>query len=283
MYETDLSTVASSVCIRQHAQEALLENIPEEELSVRNKSINSIRNTVSQHRLLSHPIIELMENKGISKDNYIKILLDFRFLVASFTDLLFSAAVLCKQLEQKLGDGLKMQSRFLLMLNIIDEMGFFLNLQNLHKSSSIHSHYLLFEKLLKKITTEDVVSSFSQTKQCKAIIDLWDESSNDCLLSVLSCLISTEMIALHISPPLKKNAEIFECLSFQDGYFHVHGSSNDDTKVAADDFHENDLWLLSTIALVDCRESYFQEKILSSMDAWALFWDEKYRLATDTL
>ena len=272
----DISTYTQ---IRHNARKILIDSIEKEKLLDQQCFTNTLRNSVSTHRLLSHPIIELLKDKKVSKDNYKKILLDFRGLVSTFTDLLYGAAVFCRELEKYTGDGIKIHSRFLLNLNIIDEMGLFLFPSKLHESSSLYSHHLLFEEVLKTIEADENVLCFNNSGQSEKIKQLWVESIKSDFLSCLSCLISTEVVALHINPALKINAEIFENLSFNSGYFYVHGSSSHDSMNAADDHHENDLWLLAAIAVENSKQSIFSEKIMYSMNKWAEFWDFQFNLA----
>jgi hypothetical protein len=63
------------------------------------------------------------------------------------------------------------------------------------------------------------------------------------------------------------------------GYYHVHGLSTDDTAEAADDAHEDDLWVILNQALEPQRHAAIRAMCLRYCDLWDEFWTEQMRLS----
>lgn len=110
---------------------------------------------------------------------------------------------------------------------------------------------------------------------------LWHDDAMTDLLEVAASLVATEMVALHFSPALRKNAEIFESLDLDSGYFYVHGSSEDENTNAADDDHEDDLWYVIAQKLSPQQYLGFQRTIAWWMQKWGKFWDAQLPLTRD--
>ena len=64
-----------------------------------------------------------------------------------------------------------------------------------------------------------------------------------------------------------------------DGYYYVHGVSDDDSAEAADDDHEDDLWFILTQALTDADRESLRTLGLRYCDLWVRFWDHQMTLA----
>ncbi len=261
---------------REIARKAIQNSLPQALWEENWQFIKELRRRLSKHKMLNHPFIEKLNQQQLSQDELKKVFLNFRPLVEKFTDVLLKAAVLTYQIENKLISGAKMHSRFLITLNILDELGFTPDVDQAgyYQGSPYHSHYLLFEKVIKQAgISEQEKKNYIPCQASQEILEVWnDEATND-LKEVAASLVATEMIALHFSPALKNNAIIFESIDFKSGYFYVHGSSEDKNLNAADDDHEDDLWYIIAQSLFPNEHKSFENKVLFYMEKWVNFWD----------
>jgi len=62
----------------------------------------------------------------------------------------------------------------------------------------------------------------------------------------------------------------------KEGYYQVHGVSDDEENNACDDFHQNDLWMI----LAQGAGGYDKQILLSNtekfIDLWEQFWDQDF-------
>ena len=261
---------------REIARDAVKKSVQKEIWKSNWQFINSLRKELSEHEMLKHPLIKMLNEKQLSKSEMITVFLNFRPLVAKFTDVLLKSALLTYQLEKNLNETAKMPGRFLITLNILDELGFSPDTDNTgyYLGAPSQSHFLLFEKVLKQIGVNDEEKKkFVICNATKDILNLWENGGPDDLLDLTASLAATEMIALHFSPALRTNSEIFESLDLNSGYFYVHGSSEDESINAADDDHEDDLWYIAAQGLTPDRYSHFKKRIIFYMNKWVNFWD----------
>ena len=89
-----------------------------------------------------------------------------------------------------------------------------------------------------------------------------------------------EQQVITFSPPLRKS---FEQLGFatNQGYYHVHGVTQDTTIQAADDLHEDDLWILLIQAFSFYDEQEFEQAAIKYCDLWEQFWDKMQQIVID--
>ena len=69
-----------------------------------------------------------------------------------------------------------------------------------------------------------------------------------------------------------KNAVEYLGVDIKNGYYYVHGTTEEDTKNASDDLHENDLWLLLTHSLHLSSAPALKEAALVYCNFWDNFW-----------
>ena len=236
--------------------------------------IERLRIEISKYSMLNYPSIEMLKEKQLTKEELKEVLLNFRPLVARFTDVLLKFAGLTCQGSDRVAEGAKMHSRFLMTLNILDELGFSPDVdhEGYYQGSSFNSHYLLFEKVLEQVGIDD--KEKQQFIPCEATDAMTD------LLEIAVSLVATEMVALHFSPALRKNAEILESLNLDSGYFYVHGSSEDENTNAADDDHEDNLWHVIAQKLSPKQYKHFESKTILVMQKYLNWCDAQLPLAS---
>ena len=74
---------------------------------------------------------------------------------------------------------------------------------------------------------------------------------------------------------MRKNCESVG-VSVNQGYYNVHGSSEDEINAGSDDFHQNDLWLILAQILGDYDKKMLLEECQLFLDKWVDFWTQDF-------
>uniref|UniRef100_UPI0022554F92 hypothetical protein n=1 Tax=Dyella silvatica TaxID=2992128 RepID=UPI0022554F92 len=194
-------------------------------------------------------------------------------IVQIFTDALLAAQLQSRQLEPRLQPGAKLAPRFLLTLNDLDEFGFRpgLDVDSYYRGNPAYAHYPLFERVLDDYGIEPHVrESYVPSQSSQSVREYLDQSYGN-YLDVVVLLAAAEEEVILFSPPLREATRALG-INVDDGYYFVHGVSADETSDAADDDHEDDLWLILTQALTPDQYMRVQALCLRYCDLWAEFW-----------
>lgn len=242
------------------------------------KFINLLRDTLREHPINNHPAISALNTGKVSKENLVKIHLEYRFaIVQIFTDALLMAQYQSRQLETRLKPGIKMYPRFLLNLNIFDEFGFKFSSNNQkYIGSPDYAHYPLFEKVLDDLGVGCIARNrYMPSKAAKRVRNYLEDSFYS-YTSLIALLAVVEVEVMLFSPPLRYALQNIG-LNTMDGYYYVHGTTVDNEVDATDDDHENDLWF--TLAHACTKEDYVNiyEVSLKYCELWENFWDEQLK------
>lgn len=97
-------------------------------------------------------------------------------------------------------------------------------------------------------------------------------------LDVTALLAVAKEVVL-FSPPLRAATQALN-IDVSDGYYFGHGVSTDETAEAADDDHENDLWLILTQALTPDQYACVETLCLQYCGLWDRFWTFQMGRAT---
>jgi hypothetical protein len=122
-------------------------------------------------------------------------------------------------------------------------------------------------------------SNFIPSSSARVVRDFL-ECSFDRYISVVALLAVAEQEVILFTPALRRAVAKLG-INVDDGYYFVHGISDDDTANASDDYHENDLWHVLTQAItVDDYES-ISAQCMQYMDMWVRFWDRQAMLMNE--
>lgn len=243
--------------------------------------IETVKQLINEHPVSSHPAIEILNSEVLSQETLKQIHLEYRHaIVQIFTDALLMAQVQTKQLEPRLAPGSKMYPRFLLTLNILDEFGFRpgLNQDNYYLGNPAYAHYPLFEDIMGEfgVSIEDR-NNYKPSAESDAVRQYLENSYSDyTLISALLACAEEEVILY--SPPLRKATKSIG-FDVDCGYYYVHGVSDDETAEAADDDHEEDLWLILAQACTEADYSSIKQACLEYCNLWVSFWDKQMEIA----
>jgi hypothetical protein len=241
--------------------------------------IAELRGAIGRHPVATHPAIAALRGGTLSLAAMQRIHLEYRHaIVQSFTDALLIAQHLSSRLEPRLPPGSKMPARFLLTLNDLDEFGFRpgTDSRGYYAGNPAYAHYPLFEAVCDDLglsvaqRTEYVPSAIAQ--QVRAYLETAYRDYD----GVVALLAVAEQEVILFSPPLREATRALG-IDVASGYYHVHGVSSDATADAADDNHEDDLWIILTQALEPQRHAAVRVMCLRYCDLWAEFWTEQMR------
>jgi hypothetical protein len=260
---------------RQKAIEAMKASIGVYEWARNVEFTRGLKARVQAHRVASHPVIESLSTGCFDKGQLKQVHLEYRHaIVQIFTDALLAAQLETRQLEPRLAPASKMAPRFLLTLNDLDEFGFRpgLDSKGYFLGNPGYAHYALFEDVLTDYgISAEQRGQYRPTEIATATRRMLEEAYSDYpLLAALLAVAEEEVILF--SPALRR-ATAIAGLDVTSGYYHVHGVSTDETAEAADDDHEEDLWLVTAQSVVAARFDELTASALAYCEVWARFWD----------
>lgn len=240
--------------------------------------IQLLKQSVEQHALFQHPILNQLQSSTLSLHHLKTIHLNyFVAIVKIFTDalsmLIFDAHTLEKNqnIKTDMRVKAKVYARYLLSLNLIDELGF--NTLDLALSSPSKAHLTYFLQLLEALSldTNDLTQTVSQAHR---VSDYIASHFHD-YQALLLILAITEQQVIVYSEALSINVAKFDP-KFSSGYYECHGVVGCGHSLANDDNHEDDIWMLLTQALDTSRADELSAITHEFLDIWHDFWESMY-------
>lgn len=240
--------------------------------------IQLLKQSVEQHALFQHPILNQLQSSTLSLHHLKTIHLNyFVAIVKIFTDalsmLIFDAHTLEKNqnIKTDMRVKAKVYARYLLSLNLIDELGF--NTLDLALSSPSKAHLTYFLQLLEALSldTNDLTQTVSQAHR---VSDYIASHFHD-YQALLLILAITEQQVIVYSEALSINVAKFDP-KFSSGYYECHGVVGCGHSLANDDNHEDDIWMLLTQALDTSRTDELSAITHEFLDIWHDFWESMY-------
>ncbi|MBL4880059.1 MAG: hypothetical protein JKX82_01925 [Oleispira sp.] len=260
---------------RESVIESIKTSLPQEEWDNNFQFVTELKNKIKSHSLMTNKTIGPLSSGLYPSDKIQTIHLEYRHaIVQIFTDALLMAQFQTRHLEPRMSAGAKMGPRFLLTLNILDEFGFTpgLDANNYYRGRHCLAHYNLYEKLLGELgILEQERLNFLPSK-ISTEVRLFLESSYDDYVGLLALMAVAEEQVILFSPVLRKSVESLGC-DVSQGYYKVHGTTDDVDTDGADDDHEDDLWIAVAQA---CRPKDYVRitaLCLEYCDLWNSFWD----------
>jgi hypothetical protein len=222
---------------------------------------------------MQHPIIPKLETAQHDHDIQRFFHLEFRHAFAQiFTDSLIQAMSTSTQLEQSLGALGKVSSRFLLQLNVLDELGFVPNPgpASDYAGDPLLSHYVQFDATLKQLglTNSDVVE-FKPSAQSCACRATFEENYKD-HVSLTAVMAVSETVFSKFSGPWAKSVGASTGIDVQQGYHSIHVEHDGEF---IDDEHSDDAWYVFRQAVTPDRYKEISENVQKWLDTWAGFLD----------
>ena len=242
--------------------------------------VENLRQLIATHPVARHRAIGVLNSGTLDLEAMRTIHLEYRHaIVQIFTDALLAAQLQTRQLEPRLPPGSKLAPRFLITLNDLDEFGFRpgLDADGYYRGNPAYAHYPLFERVLDDFgISRQQRQAYPPSRISRKVREFLEHSYGD-YLDVVVLLAAAEEEVILYSPPLREATRALG-IDVDDGYYFVHGVSEDITAEAADDDHENDLWLALTQALTPEHYPRVQSLCLRYCDLWDQFWTAQLAL-----
>lgn len=256
---------------RDNTLNLIRQSVPTDIWEANTSKVAALRNKLASHPLFSHPMIDILSNQTLPLSMVQNIHLEYHHsIVEIFTDALLMTQFQAKQLDTKIFAAVKMYARFLITFNILDEFGF--SFQPNQQITPMNAHFCLFKEVLKDLElTELDVASYPYSPESKALRSFLEKSYDNYAKLALLLAVGEQQV-ITFSPPLKKSFENLG-LPTNRGYYHVHGVTQDTTIQAADDLHEDDLWVLLIQAFNFYDEAELEQAAITYCDLWQAFWD----------
>lgn len=259
---------------RKKAVAAMRASIPDDAWCRNAAFVDNLRQLIAHHPVARHPAIGVLNSGALDSATMRTIHLEYRHaIVQIFTDALLAAQLQTRQLEPRLHPGAKLAPRFLITLNDLDEFGFRpgQDAEGYYRGNPSYAHYPLFERVLDDYgITAKARQSYVPSQVSRDVREFLEQSYGN-YLDVTVLLAAAEEEVILFSPPLREATRALG-IDVNDGYYFVHGISEDDSAEAADDDHENDLWLILTQALTPDQYQRVQQICMRYCDLWERFW-----------
>jgi len=259
---------------RKKAVAAMRASIPDDAWRRNAAFVDNLRHLIAHHPVARHRAIGILNSGAVDRATMRTIHLEYRHaIVQIFTDALLAAQLQTRQLEPRLQPGSKLAPRFLITLNDLDEFGFRpgLDTDGYYRGNPAYAHYPLFEKVLDDYgITVQTRQSYVPSSISRAVREFLEQSYGN-YLDVTVLLAAAEEEVILFSPPLREATRSLG-IGVDDGYYFVQGVSEDASADAADDAHENDLWLILTQALTPDQYQRVQQICMRYCDLWEQFW-----------
>ncbi|WP_448761664.1 hypothetical protein [Acinetobacter tandoii] len=240
------------------------------------EQVNTLKQHSLEHPLFQQNILDRLHNQALSLEQLKLIHINyFAAIVKVFTDALSMLIYQACQLEHHPNIHVhqrvhaKAYARYMLSLNLIDELGF--NTYQLQLSSPSKSHLVYFMDLLHALE----IDPFNEQEVCNEAYELnqfiqLHLNSYEHLLLILAC---AELQVIKYSEALRINLEKYDSL-FTEGYYDCHGIVDDSYRLANDDNHEDDIWSLLTQSYQTSQSHEYQTVVQEYLDLWAKFWNK---------
>ncbi|OTG66613.1 hypothetical protein [Acinetobacter silvestris] len=245
------------------------------------QDIQILKNLASQHPLFSSSILMRLNTQQLKLEQLKEIHINyFNAIVKIFTDALSMLIYQAHQLENHKNIfpakqfHAKIYARYLLSLNLIDELGF--NTHHLELSSPAKSHLVYFLNLLQQLN----VNPENQENIAQEAFDIQNfiKKNLNSYANLLLILAITELQVIKYSEALRRNLEKFSP-EYTQGYYDCHGIVEDSETLANDDNHEDDIWALFTQIFETEKYHQYEALLNQYLQLWKNFWNQQNNLA----
>lgn len=265
---------------RESGREAVKKSVPIDLWDKNCAFADKVKALITKHRLWKHPVTALLSTEKLNPEITRTVHLEFAHAFAQiFTDSLIYAMARTTDLEKRLGPLGKVSARFLLQLNLLDELGYAPNTEitGEYAGNPSKAHYMQFAETLKQLgaKTEDILS-FKPSPSAKASRKTFTDHYEDYVLltGVLAC---AEQVFTRFAGPWAKSVALSTNIDTTKGYHAIH--VEDAHGEFIDDDHSEDSWFLFRQAVTPERYDEIHKKIESWLDTWYDFGDNVIHVA----
>lgn len=259
---------------RATGREAIKKSVPADMWEKNMAFRREIQAFVDDHPLKSHPIKALLMQTTLNVEISRHLHMEFAVAFAQvFTDSLIHAMAQTAQLEPKLGPIGKVSARFLLQLNLLDELGFAPNPEGSedYYGSPLNSHYIQFVDTLKALGAEPgYMKAFKPSAAALRSRKTFTDYFGD--YTLLTCVLAAaEALFSEFASPWAESVKRSTDIDVSKGYHKIH-VENDGHFV--DDDHSEDSWILFCQSVSPERYDEVRAKTKEWLDIWSAFADD---------
>lgn len=257
---------------RHEGRQAIQSSVPPEIWQANERFSKDLLRQVETHPIARHPLIALLDQgiPDLEAQRYFH--LEFRHAFAQiFTDLVIHAMASTSQLEQRLGALGKVSARFLLQLNLLDELGFQPQVNaGDYAGSPFKAHYLEFDATLRELGLAPAdLARFVPSAEADACRRTFSDNYGDhCLLTCV--LAVSETVFTRFAGAWAKSVGKRTGIDVSQGYHSIH-VEHDGSSI--DDDHSEDAWYVFRQAVTPDRYDDVLVKTNEWLDTWAAFLD----------
>ncbi len=265
---------------REVGREAIQKSVPAELWQKNVAFTDELKQIIQKHRMYRHPLTGLLETEDLNKE--ISKVLHFEFAHAYaqiFTDSLIYAMAQTSELEKRLGPGGKVAARFLLQLNLLDELGYGPNekVTGDYWGNPALAHYVEFAKTLQQLGAKPgEIFEYKPSPAAKAARKTFTDYYTDYALLTCVLAVAETVFSLFAGPWAKSVARSTD-INVNEGYHAIH--VEDEHGDFIDDEHSEDSWYIFRQAVTPERYDEVRKKVGQWLDIWNDFGDSIMHIA----
>jgi hypothetical protein len=255
---------------RAEARRNIADAVGPEQWAARAAIAERLQTQIATHPLQSHPIIGLMADGLIDKDLQQQAHLEFAGAFSQpFTDLLLSAMLDTTSLRAEHGPAGHMAARFLIGLNLLEELGYTLDPEDADDfSTPMNSHYM---QLLGTVEALGISAAdcdaMQPTPAVQKVRDMMHDARGN-LMSELICLAVCESLFPIFSGLWAESVADSGGIDVTTGFHAIHVDDEDGDNI--EDDHSGDAWHLLTQAVTEARA----DEAVAIVDGWLVMISE---------
>ncbi|TPV95911.1 MAG: hypothetical protein B7733_07410 [Myxococcales bacterium FL481] len=253
---------------RRDARQAIMEFADSDRFAANQEFLNREMAKLRSHRLFSHEFLEIARADRLAPRTVAALHTDFLTLADQFTDVILSAQRRVRGIADRHQEPY-MPARFLLMLNLFDELGF-VECDNGIDGSYRQSHYHLFQDVVRRASRGyERASGGSVGGQIHQFVE---QNMDDLIVMLVYLAVGEEKIIAY-SPLMRQAAESVG-VDVSRGYYRVHGSTADVDSDACDDLHQQDALLIMAQYMHPSDHPRVSQLFQSLADMWYEYWGQ---------
>lgn len=241
-----------------------------------------MKSMIDKHKLCRHPLIGLLSTEKLNVEATKLIHFEFSYAFAEiFTDSVIQTMMTAIQLEKRIGPLGKVSARFLLELNLMDELGFMpkANSQNSEDycGNPLLAHYAQFNETIEEIgSNHDEMMNYKPSAAAEEARKTFTENYSDHVM-MTSVLAVAESVFTLFAGPWAKSVGMSTNVDVSRGYHKIHVEN--ETGEFLDDYHSEDTWYLFRQAVQEKDYAEVKERISMWLDVWYDFADQIMHIA----
>ncbi|NDK98732.1 hypothetical protein [Photorhabdus bodei] len=256
---------------RQLGRDAIAATVENNQYQRNHQFAKRLIDRIEAHPLMRNPIL-LKMNRGEFDISQMRIFhLEFYHAFAQvFTDAVIEALSSAKQLEGRLGARAKMAARFLLQINLLDELGFHpgTGSDSGYNGQPALAHYVQFFNTIEQLgMSENEVKAWfpmSSSVACRATF----ENAYGDYPQLVALLAVAETVFHDFATPWAKSVGVATDIDVSTGYHSIHVET--ETGESIEDGHSEDAWILFCQAITEDRFDEMEQRV----DLWLKVWND---------